>query len=65
MAPVCDKHRESMKTTDNSANYRKLLKYHFGGCPICPWHGGENRSRRPRHVSWKQSRRQQWRTREA
>jgi hypothetical protein len=56
-----DEGRESYDTTDSSALYRKLHKYRLAGCPLCPWHGGENRSWGPRHTSWKRSRRRRWR----
>jgi uncharacterized protein (TIGR02996 family) len=51
--------------TANSATYRKHHKRRFAGCDRCPWHGGENTSRRPARSSWKKSRKQQWRTKEA
>jgi hypothetical protein len=63
--PIRDERHENYDTTDSSANYRKMRKRRLAGCPLCPWHGGENRSRRPGHSSWKRSRRQRWRVREA
>jgi uncharacterized protein (TIGR02996 family) len=53
--------REECDTTACSAVYRKICKRLFAGCDRCPWHDGDNRSRRPAHGSWKKSRKQRWR----
>ena len=47
--------------TANSAVYRKINKLLFAGCSFCHWHSGENIGRRPRHSSWKKSRKHRWR----
>jgi uncharacterized protein (TIGR02996 family) len=50
-------------TTASSAVYRKINKLLFARCSRCPWHDGENISRRPARSSWKKSRKHRWRAR--
>ena len=51
--------REVYKLTDDETTFKKCHKILHAGCPLCPWHRGENRSRQPRHSSWKVTRRSQ------
>jgi uncharacterized protein (TIGR02996 family) len=53
--------RLTCATTDSSAVHRKLYRGRLRACSYCPLHEGCNARRRPKHTSWKKSRKHRWR----
>jgi uncharacterized protein (TIGR02996 family) len=54
--------RETCQSTSNRTIYQRLHREGVSRrCDVCPPHRGCNARKRPRHTSWRESRKHRWR----